>query len=289
MTSKFESMKKINCKGQLLDLSKPIVAGILNVTPDSFYDGGKYTNIEDVKNRVKQIISEGADIIDIGAYSSRPKAKHISEKEELQRLIPTLEMIQKEFPEAIISVDTFRSEIAKTVVNNYGVSIINDISAGNYDKNMFNVIAELNIPYIMMHMQGVPQNMQQNPQYDDLIKEILMYFAKKLEIAKQIGINDVIIDPGFGFGKTLEHNYEILNELEKFEILDCPILVGISRKSMIYKLLDKKPEDVLPATLALSMTALEKGTSILRVHDVKETVQVIKVFNKLKSTSKNNS
>ncbi len=282
-------MKTINCKGQLLDLSKPIVAGILNVTPDSFYDGGKYTNIEDVKNRLKQIISEGADIIDIGAYSSRPGAKHISEKEELQRLTPTLEMIQKEFPEAIISVDTFRSEIAKTVVNNYGVAIINDISAGNYDKKMFNVIAELNIPYIMMHMQGVPQNMQENPQYDDLIKEILMFFAKKLDIAKQIGINDVIIDPGFGFGKTLEHNYEILNELEKFKILDCPILVGISRKSMIYKLLDKKSEDVLPATLALSMTALEKGTSILRVHDVKETVQVIKVFNKLKSTSKNNS
>jgi len=276
-------MKTINCKGKLIDLSKPLVAGILNVTPDSFYDGGKYTNFENIKSRVKQIIYEGANIIDIGAYSSRPGAKHISEKEELQRLIPVLEMMLKYFPETIISVDTFRSKIAKTVVDNYGVAIINDISAGNYDAKMFETIADLNVPYIIMHMQGVPQNMQQNPHYDDIIKEILMFFAKKLEIAKQIGINDIIIDPGFGFGKTIEHNYQILNELEKFKILDCPVLVGISRKSMIYKLLDKKPEDVLPATLALSMTALEKGTSILRVHDVKETVQILKVFNKLKS------
>ncbi len=271
----------INCKGYLLDLSKPVVAGILNVTPDSFYDGGKYTEIETIKIRAEQIITEGAGIIDIGAFSSRPGAKQISEKEELNRLIPVLKMFLNDFPEAILSVDTFRSEIAKIVVNDFGVSIINDISAGNMDKNMFSVIAELNVPYIMMHMKGKPQDMQDNPHYDDLIKETLMFFAEKLKIAKQIGINDVIIDPGFGFGKTLEHNYQLLNELEKFKIADCPILVGISRKSMIYKLLKTNPENVLPATLALSMVALEKGTSILRVHDVKETVQVVKVFNQL--------
>jgi len=282
-------MITINCKGNLLELSTTKIAGILNITPDSFYDGGKYININAIKGRVEQIVAEGADIIDIGAYSSRPRAKHISEKEELQRLIPTLEMIKKYFPDTIISVDTFRANIAKKVVEDYGVAIINDISAGNMDAKMFETIAKLNVPYIMMHMQGTPQNMQKKPHYNDLIKEILMFFAEKLNIAKQIGINDVIIDPGFGFGKTIEHNYQILNELEKFKILDCPILVGISRKSMIYKHLNSKPENVLPATLGLSMIALQKGSSILRVHDVKETVQIVKVFNKLKSVSKNNS
>ncbi len=273
----------INCNGYLLDLSKPVVAGILNVTPDSFYDGGKYTEIEEIKIRAEQIMEEGAAIIDIGAFSSRPGANHISEKEELNRLIPVLEMLQKDYSDAILSVDTYRSEIAKIVVNDFGVSIINDISAGNMDENMFQVIADLNVPYIMMHMKGTPDNMQDNPQYDDLFKEILMFFAEKLNIAKQIGINDVIIDPGFGFGKTLEHNYQLLNEFEKLKITDCPILVGLSRKSMMYKLLESNPKDVLPASLALNMVALEKGASILRVHDVKETVQVVKVFNQLNS------
>jgi len=281
-------MTTINCKGNLIELSSPKVAGILNITPDSFYDGGKYTNINAIRNRVKQIISEGADFIDIGAYSSRPGAKHISEDEELQRLIPVLEMMQTDFSDAIISVDTFRAKIAKIIVENYGVAIINDISAGNMDTKMLETIAQLNVPYIMMHMQGTPQNMQKNVHYDDLMKELLMFFAKKLSVAKQIGINDVIVDPGFGFGKIIEHNYQILNELEKFKILDTPILVGISRKSMIYKLLDTSPEEVLPASLALSMTALQKGTSILRVHDVNETVQIVKVFNKLNEVSKNN-
>lgn len=275
-------MKTINTNGKLLELSKPVIAGILNVTPDSFYDGGKYTKIDAIKKRVKQIISEGAEIIDIGAYSSRPGARHISEKEELNRLVPVLEMMLKYFPDAVISVDTFRSEIAKTLAENYRVAIINDISAGNMDSEMFNTIAKLNIPYIIMHMQGTPQNMQKKPAYKDLIKEIIMFFAEKLQKAKQIGINDIIIDPGFGFGKTIEHNYKILNELDKFKILDCPVLVGISRKSMIYKILNKTPDEVLPATLALSMTALEKGASVLRVHDVKETKQVLEVFNRLK-------
>ena len=273
----------INCNGYLLDLSTPVVAGILNITPDSFYDGGKYTEIEKIKIRAEQIISEGATIIDIGAFSSRPGAEFISEKEELNRLIPVLGMLQKDFPETILSVDTFRSEIAKTAVNAFGVSIINDISAGNMDENMFPVIAELNVPYILMHMKGTPDNMQENAQYSDIIKDILMFFAEKIKFAKQIGINDVIIDPGFGFGKTLEHNYILLNELEKFKIVDCPILVGISRKSMIYKLLETNPANVLPASLALGMFALERGASILRVHDVKETVQVVEVFNQLNS------
>lgn len=273
----------INCKGYLLDLSTPVVAGILNITPDSFYDGGKYTEIEKIKIRAEQIISEGATIIDVGAFSSRPGAEFISEEEELNRLIPVLKMFQKYFSNVILSLDTFRSEIAKIAVNEYGVSIINDISAGNMDENMFPVIAELNVPYIMMHMNGTPDNMQVNPQYSDIIKEILMFFAKKIKLAKQIGMNDVIIDPGFGFGKTLEHNYILLNELEKFKITDCPVLVGISRKSMLYKLLETNPTEVLPASLALGMFALEKGASILRVHDVKETVQVVKVFNQLNS------
>ena len=277
--------KTINCKGNLLELSKPKIAGILNVTPDSFYDGGKYANIDIVKNRVGEMIAEGADIIDVGAFSSRPNAKHISVKEELKRLIPVLEMMQKYFPKLIISVDTFRSEIAKIAINDFGVAIINDISAGNMDAKMLETVADLNVPYIMMHMQGTPQNMQNTPKYNDLIKELLLFFAKKVNIAKQIGINDIIIDPGFGFGKTIEHNYQLLNELNKFNILELPILVGISRKSMIYKVFNSEPKDVLPATLALSMVALQKGASILRVHDVKETVQVVDVFNKLKAVS----
>ncbi len=279
-------MQTINTNGKLLNISKPIIAGILNITPDSFFDGGKYTNINAVRNRIKQIISEGAEIIDIGAYSSRPGAKHISEKEELQRLIPVLELIVKDFSNTIISLDTFRSEIAKIAVNNYEVAIINDISAGNIDKKMLPTIAKLNVPYIMMHMKGTPKNMQKNPKYKDLIKEIIKFFAEKIQHTRQLGVNDVIIDPGFGFGKTIEHNYQILNELEKFRILDCPILVGISRKSMIYKVLNSSPKDALSASLALNMTALEKGANILRVHDVKETMQVISVFKKLKKIDK---
>ncbi len=273
----------INCKGKLLDLSKPVIAGILNVTPDSFYDGGAYTEIEKIKIRANQILSEGATIIDIGAFSSRPGTKHISEKEELNRLRPVLEMLQKDLPETILSVDTFRSEVAKIAIKDYGVSIINDISAGNLDKKMLTVVSELNVPYIIMHMNGTPKNMQDNPQYKDIVRDILMFFSEKIMIAKQIGIHDVIIDPGFGFGKTLEHNYQLLKGLEKLKITDCPILVGISRKSMIYNLLETKPNDVLPGSLALNMVALEKGASILRVHDVKETVQIVKVFNQLNS------
>ena len=255
--------------------------GILNITPDSFYDGGKYISDKKIIERAEQILSEGAKIIDIGAYSSRPGASHVPEKEELDRLQPVLSIIRKKFPEAIISVDTFRSNIAEIVVKDYEASIINDISGGNYDPEMFKTISELNVPYIIMHIKGIPENMQTNPQYEDLIKEILMFFAEKIEKAKLIGINDIIIDPGFGFGKTLEHNYELMKHLDKFKILDLPILVGISRKSMIYNLFNSTPDNALTGTIALNAFALQKGADILRVHDVKEAIETIKIVEML--------
>ncbi|MCF6365803.1 MAG: dihydropteroate synthase [Bacteroidales bacterium] len=271
----------INCKGKLTDFSKPKIAGILNITPDSFYDGGKYNKSGEIHRRIDEMISEGADFIDVGAYSSRPGAKHISKDEELKRLLPALNYLQKEYPEQIVSLDTFRAEIAKIAIEDYGVAMINDISAGNSDEKMFSLIAEKNVPYIIMHMQGTPQTMQKNTQYDDLLNDIIKFFAEKIFKANKIGINDIIVDPGFGFGKTLNQNYQILNELDKFKILDCPVMAGISRKSMIYKLLELSPEDVLPGTIALNMTALLKGANILRVHDVKETKQLIEVYYKL--------
>lgn len=273
----------INCNSKLLDLSSPVVAGILNITPDSFYDGGKYINEPHILKRVEEIINEGGTIIDIGAYSSRPGADHVSEEEELKRLIRALKIIRKKLPDVIISVDTFRSAIAGYVVKEFNVDIINDISGGNFDDEMFDTIARLQVPYVLMHMKGTPQNMQDNPYYDDFLKEILIFFAEKVQEAKQIGINDLIIDPGFGFGKTTDHNYELLKNLDRFKILDCPILIGISRKSMVFKLLNETPENVLPGTVALNMAALEKGANIIRVHDVKEAVQTVNIFNKLNS------
>ncbi len=272
-----------NCNGKLLDLRSPVVAGILNITPDSFYDGGKYINEPHILKRVEEIINEGGTIIDIGAYSSRPGADHVSEEEELKRLIRALKIIRKKLPDVIISVDTFRSAIAGYVVKEFNVDIINDISGGNFDDEMFDTIARLQVPYVLMHMKGTPQNMQDNPYYDDFLKEILIFFAEKVQEAKQIGINDLIIDPGFGFGKTTDHNYELLKNLDRFKILDCPILIGISRKSMVFKLLNETPENVLPGTVALNMAALEKGANIIRVHDVKEAVQTVNIFNKLNS------
>ncbi len=271
----------INCKGKLLDLSEPKIAGILNITPDSFYDGGKYFSENSVKNRTEQLVTEGADIIDIGAFSSRPGADLISEKEEKKRLQFALEIIRNNFPDIILSVDTYRSEIAEFVVKNFDIDIINDISGGTFDKKMFETIADLQIPYIIMHMQGTPLSMQKNPEYKDVVKDLLKYFSEKIELAKKLGINDLIIDPGFGFGKTVEHNYRLLNNLELFKMTERPILVGLSRKSMIYKLNDETPDEALPGTLALSIIALQKGANILRVHDVKETKQVIEVYKKL--------
>ena len=274
--------KSINCKGVLLSFEKPVVMGILNLTPDSFYDGGFYNSKNKIKDRIKQIIHEGAEIIDIGAYSSRPGAKHISAKEELQRLIPALELILKYFPDTIVSVDTFRSDIAQTLIQNYGVSIINDISAGTLDEKMFDTIAQNNIPYIIMHMKGNPQNMQNNTQYDNMIMEIIHYFTEKIHYLKNMGINDIIIDPGFGFSKTLEQNYQLLKKFKSFDLLELPVLAGISRKSMIYKYLNIKPEDAQNGTSVLNTIALQNGADILRVHNVKEAVEAIKLVELIK-------
>ncbi len=269
--------KTINCKGNTIDLSKPLVMGILNVTPDSFYDGNKYNSETSIIERIEQMIFEGASIIDIGAYSSRPGSENISQETELERLIPALKIVSKRFSNSIISVDTFSSEIAKIAVEEYGVSIINDISGGETDKNMFKTVAQLNVPYILMHIKGNPQNMQNNTFYKDIIKEMALYFSEKINIAQQHGINDLILDPGFGFAKTLKDNYTLLNQLDKFQIFELPVLVGLSRKSMIYKALNFTPDDSLCATSALNMVAIRKGANILRVHDVNEAVQIIKL------------
>ncbi len=255
----------------------PKVMGILNVTPNSFYDGGKYQQENEVLKRVGNMLSEGADFIDVGAYSSKPNAAFVSEEEELNRLIPVLKSVLKTFPQTVISIDTFRSEVARIAVEN-GAALINDISAGSLDEKMMKTVAKLQVPYIMMHMKGTPQTMMQLTEYDDIVKEILFYFSEKIAQARSSGINDIIIDPGFGFAKTTEQNYEIMQKLQLFEILELPILAGVSRKSMIYRPLESTPENALNGTTALNMIALTKGTSILRVHDVKEAVECIKLF-----------
>ena len=273
----------INVNGRLMDLSEPQVMGILNVTPDSFYAGSRSETEKDIVQRLHQIIDEGASIIDIGGYSSRQNAEHISVEEEMSRLRNGLEIIRKHHPDAVVSVDTFRADIAKMCVEEYGVAIINDISAGQMDEEMFPTIAQLGIPYIIMHMKGTPQDMQMNPQYDHFLKEIFYYFSEKVQKLRDLGVKDIILDPGFGFGKTLEHNYELMNHLEEFSLFELPLLVGVSRKSMIYKLLGTTPEEALNGTTALHTIALLKGTSILRVHDVKEAVESIKIVQKMKT------
>lgn len=271
----------LNLNGKLYELSSPKVMGILNVTPDSFYAGSRKQTEEDIKSRCREIIEEGGDIIDIGAYSSRPDAEHISTEEEKRRLRTGLEILRNEYPEAIVSVDTFRADVAEMCVKEYNVNIINDISAGEMDKEMFNTVARLQVPYIMMHMKGTPQDMQKSPQYTSLIKEIFMYFSEKVYKLHEMGVNDLILDPGFGFGKTLEHNYELMNHLEEFSLFNLPILVGISRKSMIYKLLGNTPSEALNGTTALNTIALLKGANILRVHDVKEAVETVRIVTAL--------
>ena len=268
----------INLNGNLMDLSTPKIMGILNVTPDSFYDGGMFDSNKKILDHVEKMLTDGADIIDIGGYSSRPGAKEVKLKDEIKRVVPTIELIKKEFNETTISVDTFRSEVALQAVNS-GASIINDISGGDLDPNMFNCVAELNVPYIIMHMQGNPKNMQNNPLYENVIVEIIENLSKKVFKATEAGVIDVIIDPGFGFGKTIEHNYKILRELSFFKELDCPILVGLSRKSMIYSLLEEKPENVLNGTTCLNTVSILNGANILRVHDVKEAKEVVKLTN----------
>ena len=264
----------INIRGRLFDLSKPKVMGILNLTPDSFYDGGVHNEINKIEDHVNKMVNDGMDILDIGGYSSKPGAKNISVDEELSRVIPILKHIRKIFPELVISIDTFRSKIASASLNE-GADIINDISGGTLDKNMMSVVAKNNCPYILMHMQGNPQNMQNDPSYENVTLEIIQYLAQRIKIAHDNNVVDLIVDPGFGFGKTLEHNFEILNNLEKFNVLDTPILAGFSRKSMIYKTLKTSSEKALNGTSSLNTIALTKGAKILRVHDVKEAKECI--------------
>lgn len=275
----------INVNGSLLDLSQPRVMGILNVTPDSFYAGSRTQTEAEIVRRVKQIVSEGAAIIDIGAYSSRPNADNVSAREEMERLRMGLKILFEIQPDAVVSVDTFRADVARMCVEEYGVAIINDIAAGEVDADMFHTVAALNVPYIMMHMQGTPQSMQQHPHYDNLLEEVLLYFARKVQQLRDLGVKDIILDPGFGFGKTIEHNYELLSHLEDFRIFELPLLVGVSRKSMIYRLLDITPQEALNGTTVLDTICLLKGADILRVHDVKEAVETVRIVQAMRNNS----
>ena len=272
----------INCKGQLIDLITPKVMGILNVTPNSFFDGGKYKNGSDMLSQVEKMLNDGATFIDIGAYSSKPNAEFVPEAEELQRIVPIVQLILEHFPETLISIDTFRSEVAKVCIEN-GAAIINDISAGNLDAKMMETIAKYNVPFIMMHLRGTPQTMQTMTHYENIVKEILFYFSERIAKARSFGINDLIIDPGFGFAKTLEQNYEVLQKMELFEMLELPLLAGFSRKSMIYKTLHSTAEEALNGTTVLNTISLTKGAKILRVHDVKEAMECVSLFNKMKA------
>lgn len=272
----------INCKGNLIDLVTPKVMGILNVTPNSFFDGGKYKNESEILSQLEKMLTEGAAFIDVGAYSSKPNAAFVSEEEELSRIIPIVNLILKHFPETLLSIDTFRSEVAKVCIEE-GAAIINDISAGNLDDKMLETISNYKVPYIMMHMRGTPQNMQTLTHYDTIVKEILFYFSEKVAKARSFGINDLIVDPGFGFAKTIDQNYEILRKLDLFQMLELPVLVGFSRKSMVYKPLNSSAQEALNGTTVLNTIALEKGSKILRVHDVKEAVECVTLFDKINS------
>lgn len=274
-------MKAINIQGRLFDLSVPQVMGIVNITPDSFFTASRKQTDEELIERCRQIINEGGSMIDIGAQSTTSTSTFHTVKEEAERLMPALRLIRKEFPDAILSVDTFYADVAKQAVEEYGVNIINDISGGQIDERMFPVVAQLQVPYVLMHMRGVPQTMQQLTDYDDLIQDILFYFSERKAKLNLLGVNDVIIDPGFGFSKTLSQNYELMALLKYFHIFDEPILVGISRKSMIYKLLGNSPEESLNGTSVLNTVALLSGASILRVHDVKEAVECVKIVNRI--------
>jgi dihydropteroate synthase len=274
----------INLNGRLIDLSTPIVMGILNVTPDSFFDGGKYETEKNIIERAEEILVQGATIIDIGAFSTRPGTEAISSKEEIDRLLPAVRAVKKAFPDSNVSIDTFRSGVAMKVIEDCGPCIVNDVSGGNFDDRMFETIGRLGVPYILMHLLGTPLQMEKHPVYEDIIRDISMFFTDRVNKLIKAGVKDVIIDPGFGFGKTLAHNYDLLNRLDSFKVFQLPILVGISRKSMIYKLLGSKPEDALNGTSVVNTLALMGGTDILRVHDVREAVEAVRIFNKLSST-----
>ncbi|WP_319502364.1 dihydropteroate synthase [uncultured Draconibacterium sp.] len=267
-----------------VDLSIPVVAGIVNITPDSFFDGGKMEDETTMLKAVEQMVADGAGIIDVGAVSTRPGSKTVSTKEELARLLPAVKAIHKSFPDVALSVDTFRSWVAVRVIDEVGPIIINDISGGSLDSNMFETVGKLQVPYILSHIKGTPLNMQEDPQYDDLIREVAQYFAERVKKLNKLGVKEVILDPGFGFGKTLDHNYELLNKLDAFKVYQLPVMVGLSRKSMIWKALDAQPETALNGTSVANTLALMGGADILRVHDVKEAVEAVKIFCEIKAT-----
>jgi len=274
-------MKILQLGKKNLDVSHPVVMGILNVTPDSFYDGGHYETETAIIGRIHQIVEEGAGIIDIGAYSTRPGAVMVDKKEELARLAPAVELVRKYYPSVPVSIDTFRSEVAREIYHCLGEVIVNDISGGTMDTEMFGFIAETRLPYVMMHIQGTPQTMQKNPVYRDVTKEVYRFFEERTDLLRAAGMENIILDPGFGFGKTLDHNYELMNHLDLFQELGYPLLVGISRKSMISRLLETTPAEALNGTTVLNTIALMKGAAILRVHDVKEAVETVKIVERL--------
>lgn len=275
----------LNCKGKLIDITVPKVMGVLNITPDSFFDGGKHKNPSKILKHIEQMLREGATFIDIGAYSSRPGAHHIDEDEELHRILPIVTLILNEFPEALLSIDTFRSRVAEKCLQ-VGAAIINDISAGQMDKEMLDIIAKFQIPFVAMHMRGTPKDMMTQTNYQDLTKEIFHYFSKVLDITTKLKINDVIIDPGFGFAKTLDQNFELLEHLDLLNSLKKPLLVGVSRKSMIYRTVGTTADNALNGTTALHMAALERGADILRVHDVREAFECIQLYMSMKASKK---
>ncbi len=270
----------INCKGELMDLSTPRIMGILNVTPNSFYDGGKYKTDIDFLNQAEKMLKEGADFIDLGAYSSKPSAEFVSEAEEIARLVQVVALLVDRFPTIKLSIDTFRAEVAKQAIE-AGAALVNDIAAGLLDDRMLEVVGQLQVPYIMMHMRGNPQTMQSLTQYEDVLVDLRYYFSERIAQARAAKINDIILDPGFGFAKNVQQNYELMAKLEHFHCFDLPVLVGISRKSMLYKLLDITPQEALNGTTVLNTIALQKGANILRVHDVKEACEVRKILNQL--------
>lgn len=276
--------RTLNCRGRLLSLERPVVMGILNVTPDSFYDGGRYRTAEQALDQAGRMLTEGACIIDIGGMSTRPGADLLSPEEEKRRVLPAIEQVLKAYPEALLSIDTIHAGVARAAVD-AGACIVNDISAGRLDPAMYETVAELGVPYILMHMQGDPQTMHLHPAYEDVVGEVLDFFIRQLARLRSLGIKDIVLDPGFGFGKTLRHNYQLLKHLHVFQVLDLPVLAGISRKSMVYRPLGTTPEQALNGTTALHMVALQQGARILRVHDVREAREVITCWEQLEHTS----
>ena len=273
----------INIRGRMMSFATPQVMGILNVTPDSFFAGSRKQTEADIMSRASEIAAQGGTIIDVGAYSSRPGADFVTEEEEMRRFAMALPLVRKAVGDDVpVSVDTFRASVARMCVEEYGADIINDIAAGEMDKDMFRTVADLKVPYIMMHMQGTPADMQLNPHYDDLFGEVFGYFERKVEQLRELGVNDIILDPGFGFGKTLEHNYRLMAHMEEFEMFGLPLLVGVSRKSMIFRLLGTTPAEALNGTTVLDTVALMKGADIVRVHDVREAVETVKIVSEIK-------